>query len=272
MKCTVCRGPAVIDLKRHNSNFCPEHFTKYCREQVQRAISDFHMIEPGDAVLVAVSGGKDSLAVWDMLLDLGYRADGLYIGLGIGDYSDTSGHHARAYAADPRRHPDRGRPAGGVRLRHPDRLPRRPALPVFGVRSVQTAPVRQGRARWRVRRAGDRPQPGRRGRRAVRQRAALADRVPRPPTSRAARPERLPPQGQAPGPAVGAGDGGLLHRPGHRLPRRRVPDGRRQQAPGLQGGAEPDRGPLPGVQGRLLLLVPAPGRRAPVRGGVRAGA
>ena len=99
MKCTVCRGPAVIDLKRHNSNFCPEHFTKYCRDQVQRAISDFHMIEPGDAVLVAVSGGKDSLAVWDILLDLGYRADGLYIGLGIGDYSDTSGNHARAYAA-----------------------------------------------------------------------------------------------------------------------------------------------------------------------------
>ena len=98
MKCVVCRGPAVIDLKRHNANFCPEHFTKYCREQVERAISDFDMIDPDDRVLVAVSGGKDSLAVWDILLDLGYRADGLYIGLGIGGYSDTSGRHARDYA------------------------------------------------------------------------------------------------------------------------------------------------------------------------------
>jgi uncharacterized protein (TIGR00269 family) len=34
------------------------------------------------------------------LLDLGYETDGLYIGLGIGDYSDSSGEHARQYAAD----------------------------------------------------------------------------------------------------------------------------------------------------------------------------
>jgi uncharacterized protein (TIGR00269 family) len=100
VKCVVCRGPAIIDLKRHNANFCPDHFTKYCSEQVERAIHDFDMIERDDRVLVAVSGGKDSLAVWDILLDLGYAADGLYIGLGIGDYSDTSGEFARAFARD----------------------------------------------------------------------------------------------------------------------------------------------------------------------------
>jgi uncharacterized protein (TIGR00269 family) len=47
---------------------------------------------------VAVSGGKDSLALWDILLDLGYDADGLYLGLGIGDYSGESGSYARDYA------------------------------------------------------------------------------------------------------------------------------------------------------------------------------
>jgi uncharacterized protein (TIGR00269 family) len=51
-------------------------------------------------VLVAVSGGKDSLAVWDILVELGYQADGLYLGLGIGDYSDASGEMARAFAHD----------------------------------------------------------------------------------------------------------------------------------------------------------------------------
>src|SRR4051794_37520605 len=56
------------------------------------------MIEPGERVLVAVSGGKDSLAVWDLLLELGYQADGLYLGLGIGEYSDESGEFARAFA------------------------------------------------------------------------------------------------------------------------------------------------------------------------------
>jgi len=94
----VCRGPAVIDVRRHNANFCGDHFVRHCQEQVRRAIDDFDMINPGDRVLVAVSGGKDSLAVWDLLLGLGFEADGLYIGLGIGDYSDTSGSYARRFA------------------------------------------------------------------------------------------------------------------------------------------------------------------------------
>ena len=76
MKCRVCRGPAVIDVRRHNANFCAEHFLRLCRDQVARAIGDHEMLDPGDRVLVAVSGGKDSLAVWDILVELGYRADG----------------------------------------------------------------------------------------------------------------------------------------------------------------------------------------------------
>src|SRR3990170_3468613 len=99
-KCRVCREPAVIDLPRHNANFCGEHLLQLCRRQVEKAIKDFRMLEPGERVLVAVSGGKDSLAVWDMLLELGYEADGLYIGLGIGEYSGESGEYAAAFAAD----------------------------------------------------------------------------------------------------------------------------------------------------------------------------
>lgn len=98
MKCRVCRGPAVIDLRRHNANFCAEHFVKFCRDQTAKAISDHDMVQPDDRLLVAVSGGKDSLAVWDILIALGYSADGLYVGLGIGDYSDASADAARAFA------------------------------------------------------------------------------------------------------------------------------------------------------------------------------
>ena len=99
MKCRVCRGPAVIDLPRHNANFCQEHFVAHCREQVRKTIEHFRMFRPGDRVLVAVSGGKDSLALWDILLDLGYAAEGVYLGLGIGDYSDESGVYARGFAS-----------------------------------------------------------------------------------------------------------------------------------------------------------------------------
>ncbi len=100
MKCTVCKQPAVIDIRRHNANFCAPHFLRLCRDQVARAIKDFEMIAPGDRVLVAVSGGKDSLALWDILVELGYEADGLYLGLGIGGYSDSSGATARAFASE----------------------------------------------------------------------------------------------------------------------------------------------------------------------------
>ena len=98
MKCTVCRGPAVIDLRRHNANFCAEHFIAHCEEAVRRTIHQFRMIAPAERVLVAVSGGKDSLALWDLLQRLGYDVDGLYLGLGIGEYSDESGEYARAFA------------------------------------------------------------------------------------------------------------------------------------------------------------------------------
>jgi uncharacterized protein (TIGR00269 family) len=66
---------------------------------VRRALHQFRMIEPDERILVAVSGGKDSLALWDLLVRLGYRADGLYLGLGIGDYSDESGDYTRAFAS-----------------------------------------------------------------------------------------------------------------------------------------------------------------------------
>ncbi len=100
MKCRVCREPAVLDIRRHNAAFCRDHFVKHCAEQVRRAIKDHDMIRGGERVVVAVSGGKDSLALWDLLVDLGYRPDGLYLGLGIGEYSEASGHAARAFAHD----------------------------------------------------------------------------------------------------------------------------------------------------------------------------
>ena len=98
MKCRRCKAPAVIDIRRHNAGFCAPCFLHHCREQVKRTIDDYDMFQPGERVLVAVSGGKDSLALWDLLRDLDYDVDGLYLGLGIGEYSDESGRMARAYA------------------------------------------------------------------------------------------------------------------------------------------------------------------------------
>jgi uncharacterized protein (TIGR00269 family) len=99
MKCRSCRETAVVDVRRHNAGFCAPCFLRHCRDQVARTVAHYRMIPPGGRVLVAVSGGKDSLALWDILLHLGYQADGLYLGLGIGAYSDASGERAREFAA-----------------------------------------------------------------------------------------------------------------------------------------------------------------------------
>jgi len=98
VKCRRCREPAIIELRRHNAGFCRDCFVRHCREQVRRAIDEFSMMQPGEHVLVAVSGGKDSLGLWHLLRELGYDADGLYVGLGIGDYSESSASYARAFA------------------------------------------------------------------------------------------------------------------------------------------------------------------------------
>ncbi|HEX5613734.1 MAG TPA: ATP-binding protein [Acidimicrobiia bacterium] len=100
MKCRRCRAPAIIELRRHNAGFCAECFVHHCREQVRRAIDEFEMIAPGERVLVAVSGGKDSLGLWHLLRTLDIDADGLYVGLGIGEYSDRSAEFARRFARD----------------------------------------------------------------------------------------------------------------------------------------------------------------------------
>ena len=180
VKCRVCKGPAVIDVRRHNAAFCKEHFVHHCDEQVRRAIHSHTMLEPGERVLVAVSGGKDSLALWEILVRLGYEADGLYLGLGIGDYSDESGVYTREFAARL------GRPLLEVDLavrpglHDPGSCGRHPPGAVRRVRTVEAPPLQLGGDRARVRRRRHRPQPRRRGRGAPRQRAPLGRRLPRP--------------------------------------------------------------------------------------------
>ena len=100
MKCGRCRAPAVIEVRRHNAGYCRDCFVRHCGEQVRRAIDQFGMVRPDERVLVAVSGGKDSLGLWQLLRALGHDADGLYLGLGIGEYSDASGAYARAFASE----------------------------------------------------------------------------------------------------------------------------------------------------------------------------
>jgi tRNA(Ile)-lysidine synthase TilS/MesJ len=100
MKCKRCRrAEAAVDLPSHHSAFCPDCFFLFFRRQVTEGIRKLRLLDPGDRVLVCVSGGKDSLVLWDVLMDEGYDTEGLYIDLGIDGYSDRSREKVLAYAA-----------------------------------------------------------------------------------------------------------------------------------------------------------------------------
>ena len=99
MKCRKCGGSAVLELRRHNAAFCAADFQEFFRNQVREAIRKHKMFTKDETVLVAVSGGKDSLALWDVLIDEGYQTTGLYLDLGIFDYSVQSRAKCEAFAA-----------------------------------------------------------------------------------------------------------------------------------------------------------------------------
>jgi len=58
VKCRVCRGPAVIDVRRQNANYCRDHFLRMCRDQVTKAIDEFVHLE-------GVSEKSKAKILWD---------------------------------------------------------------------------------------------------------------------------------------------------------------------------------------------------------------
>lgn len=96
MRCRKCGERAAINMRQHKLALCATHFLEWIPEQTERAIEHYRMFTRQEKILVAVSGGKDSLSLWDVLQRLGYVADGLYIDLGIDDGLGYS-HKSRAF-------------------------------------------------------------------------------------------------------------------------------------------------------------------------------
>ncbi|MHC1742635.1 MAG: ATP-binding protein [Syntrophobacteraceae bacterium] len=96
-KCTRCRGQATIPLPTHHANFCPECFLHYFQTAVSRAMERFGTNKE-TPLLVAVSGGKDSLALWDVLHTMGYPTTGIHVELGIDGFSEASTEAVRHFA------------------------------------------------------------------------------------------------------------------------------------------------------------------------------
>ena len=94
-KCRICKSKgknekAIIYLPHHRLALCKIHFIEWFEKRIEKTIRNYQMFNKSDTILVAVSGGKDSLTLWNVLNNLGYNADGLYIDLGIDQYSIDS--------------------------------------------------------------------------------------------------------------------------------------------------------------------------------------
>ena len=101
MRCRTCGKKAAINMRHHRLSLCSEHFLEWLPAQTNRFIQKHVMFDKTDRVLIAVSGGKDSLALWDILWRLGYQTEGLYIDLGIDEsitYSSRSQEFAQSFA------------------------------------------------------------------------------------------------------------------------------------------------------------------------------
>ncbi|MDK2956980.1 MAG: tRNA-5-methyluridine54 2-sulfurtransferase [Desulfovibrionales bacterium] len=90
MKCRRCKALAAVALPSHHAGFCPDCFRKFFLKQVETAIRRKKMILPEDKILVALSGGKDSLALMEALTRLGYQPVGLHVDLKIPGSSDVA--------------------------------------------------------------------------------------------------------------------------------------------------------------------------------------
>ncbi len=90
MKCKVCKEVAVVSLRSHHAGFCAACFLQFFNRQVERGISGPKLFTHDDNILVAISGGKDSLALMLALSQQGYNVTGLHIDLSIPGSSDVT--------------------------------------------------------------------------------------------------------------------------------------------------------------------------------------
>lgn len=94
MKCDRCNNTSVFFRKYSGERLCSSCFSHSIIQKTTKTISKYNMIKRGDVVGVAVSGGKDSLSLLDILEKLSeshnFTLKAITIDEGIPNYRDEA--------------------------------------------------------------------------------------------------------------------------------------------------------------------------------------
>lgn len=77
-------------MPSHNMRLCADCFEFYFKRQVEKALKKFSMINLESRIGLGISGGKDSLALWQALTEMGIETKAFHINLGLEDFSIAS--------------------------------------------------------------------------------------------------------------------------------------------------------------------------------------
>ena len=105
MPCKNCLEKPVIKLTNSNIQLCKQHFIRYFERKVLNLIKEYKLVERNDKVGVALSGGKDSLTVLNILNNLKkkiriFDLEAIAIDEGIKDYRDKTLITAKKFCED----------------------------------------------------------------------------------------------------------------------------------------------------------------------------
>ncbi len=91
MRCKFCKSRDVeVFLRQYGLALCRIDFLRFFEKRIRYAIDKFKMFDESDSVVVAVSGGKDSLAALYALSSMGYNVEGYFLDLGIEGSSNVA--------------------------------------------------------------------------------------------------------------------------------------------------------------------------------------
>ncbi|MCY0867709.1 MAG: TIGR00269 family protein [Desulfurococcus sp.] len=93
--CSICEKPAVYVNPVNRRAYCRQHFIEYFERKVKKTIRKYRMLGRREHIIVAVSGGKDSMALLHILHKLsrkmpGWRVTAVLVDEGIKGYREKT--------------------------------------------------------------------------------------------------------------------------------------------------------------------------------------